>query len=727
MNRMFGFVLATLFSSCLGCGGGSSTPTPPPPSNPVPAIASLSPSTGAQDGPAFPLVVNGSNFISGSAVEWNGTTRPTTFISSTQLTAQIPPSDIITSGVATITVFNPTPGGGMSNSLSFNVPCAIPNLAAPAGQTLARVGSYYFDGWAGPLTEFHFNGLVNGTYQDRQPLSGWRDDNTCAVEQQLVWAHNSGIDFFVFDWYFNPTSVEPASVEDLNSAINITHALPDRHGMQYAILYVDSDPFVVGPADWTAAVGQWTGYFNDPAYALVNGKPLFIVIDMGSMRQAFGSSAAVVGAFDQLRAAAKAQGFPGVYIVGGLYVPDGTSGQSSSFPDLSISQADGYDAVSMYGYAFVPPPIDGMLSFSTLSDTGKWIWDQVGVKSPVPLIPTAMDGWDPRPWDEREGLTNDMMWYSRTPQDVATFVNDAITWAESHPKFRVEPSPTAPMVLIEAWNELGEGSYMVPTVGDGTSYTDALAQMLVTPPVRARMVLTLNDNGPSAPNRTATGALTDATGTTVAGASVAVTATLVDGPGAYQQYPLASQVPAGATQAVVGFRINTEDAGPGTSDISLYQISYIQGGDGVERVVNGDFSSGTQFWSYGGEAQFVSSDRGPGQMVNAIATVSQNAALTSIPFSVTAGTPFQATFSARISPSSAGSGEFMVIFLSGGNEFNRQRVPFVAASLPVGTATTDSTGHYQLDLSWLGTTQLILESNYAGDATHWPGYARVAP
>jgi len=37
------------------------------------------------------------------------------------------------------------------------------------------------------------------------------------------------------------------------------------------------------------------------------------------------------------------------------------------------------------------------------------------------------------------------------------------------------------LVLIEAWNEFGEGSYVIPTVGDGTSYGDALAATLTGP------------------------------------------------------------------------------------------------------------------------------------------------------------------------------------------------------------------------------------------------------
>src|SRR5216683_791054 len=50
-----------------------------------------------------------------SVVNWNGSPRATTFVSSAQLTAQISAADIATTGTASVTVFNPTPGGGMSN------------------------------------------------------------------------------------------------------------------------------------------------------------------------------------------------------------------------------------------------------------------------------------------------------------------------------------------------------------------------------------------------------------------------------------------------------------------------------------------------------------------------------------------------------------------------------------------------------------------------------------
>jgi 6-phosphogluconolactonase len=62
------------------------------------------------------------NFVAGSVVRWNGGDRPTTSNGSINaLTAQIPASDIAKAGTALITVFNPAPGGGSSNSLTFTI------------------------------------------------------------------------------------------------------------------------------------------------------------------------------------------------------------------------------------------------------------------------------------------------------------------------------------------------------------------------------------------------------------------------------------------------------------------------------------------------------------------------------------------------------------------------------------------------------------------------------
>src|SRR5207249_11929693 len=60
-------------------------------------------------GPAFTLLVNGTNFATDSTVRWNDSDRSTLFISSTQISASIPSTDIAISTVSKVTVWNPAP------------------------------------------------------------------------------------------------------------------------------------------------------------------------------------------------------------------------------------------------------------------------------------------------------------------------------------------------------------------------------------------------------------------------------------------------------------------------------------------------------------------------------------------------------------------------------------------------------------------------------------------
>jgi len=476
--RSYSLAVPTLLCTMgLGACGGTSSGTQAGPPHPIPTIQALSPNSSKLGGPGFTLSMVGTHFVAGATVHWNGTSLKPKTRSANLMTVEIPASALSTAGPDVITVVNPGPGGGPSNAMNFNVPCVIDPPAPASAQTKARVGAFYFDGWSGPLTGFHFQGLPLGPYQDRQPLSGWQDSSTCAMEQQLAWAHNFGINFFIFDWYFNAEIINPG--ENLNSALQITHTLPDRHGMQFAIMYVNGSPFNVGPADWAATVNEWAGYMTDPAYVRVNGKPLFVVLNIGEMRTVFPTSAEVQGALAQLRAAAIAQGLPGVYVVGDFGMPDGVLGEDAeSVTDgFDIAGTDGYDATTIWGYPFVPTPVNGVVPYSGLSDAGHWTWDQATLHSPIPYVPAAMDGWDPRPWDEASS-SGVLTWYSRTPQDVATLVSDAIDWANANPQLRPEPSPTPPIVLITSWNEFGEGNHILPTAGEGTSFGDALATML---------------------------------------------------------------------------------------------------------------------------------------------------------------------------------------------------------------------------------------------------------
>jgi Immunoglobulin domain/FG-GAP repeat len=100
--------------------------------NPTPQVSAISPTVvGTGYASSFTLTVTGQGFIPNSTIQENGTSRSTTFVSSTQLTTTIPASDVATSGQLAIIVVSPAPGGGMSNTISVIVNTSVAvNLSA---------------------------------------------------------------------------------------------------------------------------------------------------------------------------------------------------------------------------------------------------------------------------------------------------------------------------------------------------------------------------------------------------------------------------------------------------------------------------------------------------------------------------------------------------------------------------------------------------------------------
>jgi hypothetical protein len=97
--------------------------------NAVPFLTDpLAPMSIAPFSSSFQLTVNGTGFVNGSVVSWNGDPRATTFVSSSQLQATILSTDVESIATVYITVTSPAPGGGRSNPLAFNISLPSPSV-----------------------------------------------------------------------------------------------------------------------------------------------------------------------------------------------------------------------------------------------------------------------------------------------------------------------------------------------------------------------------------------------------------------------------------------------------------------------------------------------------------------------------------------------------------------------------------------------------------------------
>lgn len=168
-------------------GSGTSllwqSPPPAPPTNPAPVLTSISPTFVGLFSSDVTLTANGSGFVFGSLVQFDGVNVPTTFVSSTKLTA-ILPANLFTLDAfpafgqpATITVFNPSPGGGTSSGLTLGIGAigGSPSLTSLSPSS-ATAGAFSF------VLRITGANLRNSTiFWNGMPLSSFAINDTEAV------------------------------------------------------------------------------------------------------------------------------------------------------------------------------------------------------------------------------------------------------------------------------------------------------------------------------------------------------------------------------------------------------------------------------------------------------------------------------------------------------------------------------------------------------------------
>ncbi len=128
------------------------------PGNPVPFLNQpLVPTAVSPGVSGFALSVSGTGFVSGATIDFSRAPLTTTFVDNKHLTATVPAAEVASARTATVTVVNPTPGGGSSNIVYFRVaaPETTVNFASATNSPL-------------PVTEP--NGIVAADFnQDGKP------------------------------------------------------------------------------------------------------------------------------------------------------------------------------------------------------------------------------------------------------------------------------------------------------------------------------------------------------------------------------------------------------------------------------------------------------------------------------------------------------------------------------------------------------------------------------
>ncbi|HTV77307.1 MAG TPA: PQQ-binding-like beta-propeller repeat protein [Steroidobacteraceae bacterium] len=306
-------------------------------------VTSISPTSVAEAGPAFKLTVLGSGFASGDTVQWNGSNRSTTYVSTTELIAQINAADIAATGNASITVTNPAAAalGTSSTSGSSGSNTETLSIVAPTGDANAYQIDPAHDGAAT---------LASGTVSFPPPSS----------------------------WHVNIGSGAPSNVVIADGMIFLTTGTSG--GSQLLALSQSNGGTAWGPV----AISGTTGGSAGVAY---DSEQVFVTQDQsgiggGSTLYAYNAATGALNWSASLGGASPgaptvADGYVYV-IVGGtatLYALNETTGAIAW--DQSLTTASGTPAVTADG-VYVAATTSGCFTIDFRPATGEVIWDTSG-------------------------------------------------------------------------------------------------------------------------------------------------------------------------------------------------------------------------------------------------------------------------------------------------------------------------------------------------------------
>jgi uncharacterized protein (DUF1800 family) len=231
--------------------------------NPIPALSSVDPG-GFSEGTTT-VTVNGGQFVYGAQISWNGAFVPTTYVSSTQLVAQIAAPN---PGTYPLTVTNPNPGSASAPPLSLKVgPGLVVLQLEPNSGTDVRVSNQLnlgltVNGTDNPGVMLQVNGIAGGNALVGTAVSN--ADGSITYTAPAVVPTPSNV-------------VQLTIISDDNPTVSITQNISVMNPIP---ILTSASPMSFNPG--TATVVLTGSKFINGAQVLVNGVPAPTTFNSGN-------------------------------------------------------------------------------------------------------------------------------------------------------------------------------------------------------------------------------------------------------------------------------------------------------------------------------------------------------------------------------------------------------------------------------------------------------------
>lgn len=322
-------------------------------------------------------------------------------------------------------------------------------------RTEILVGAHHCPLWEADRPEMWAN-LLN--HPERTPALGFYAQHDPEVaDWETKWAVEHGISFFIYCWYRTrqggpvETRFSSAIHEALFRSRYVNH-------LRFTIMWENQHRGFAGVADETDLMENllpyWMeNYFKHPSYLKIDNKPVlfiyrpeFLVDDLGGVPQ-------VVAAFDKMREACRREGFDGLYLLGEYRGLDPRH--------LRHMKQLGLDYTFAYVWPIPNDPTPQQAIDAQMTAIRKT--QQLGILPQVVTVSQAWSGW------HDEGSI-----WKIPPAEFSTLLRQAKQFIAE----QMRPDELGSrLLLLDNWNEWGEGHYIAPYREHGFGYLEAVREV----------------------------------------------------------------------------------------------------------------------------------------------------------------------------------------------------------------------------------------------------------
>ncbi len=336
----------------------------------------------------------------------------------------------------------------------------LPYIPEPVpAPTEILVGAHHCPLWEADKPGMWLNVLK---HPERTPALGfYAQENPEVSDWETKWAVEHGISYFVYCWYRDGQG-GPVKMRFGSAIHDALFKSRFMSRMKYTIMWENQDRGRAGVADENDLMRNlmpfWMeNYFKHPGYLKVDNKPVLFIYRPEFLVDDLGGVTNVAKVFDRMRQACRDAGFDGLHILGEYRGLD--PGHLKHMKTLGLDYSFAY----CWPVPGSPPPARAVqVQLDCIRKT-----QAMAILPQVITVSQAWSGW------RDEGSI-----WKIPPAEFEGLLREAKSIIATMPAGQLGSR----MLLLDNWNEWGEGHYLAPYREHGFGYLDAVRRVFSTAP-----------------------------------------------------------------------------------------------------------------------------------------------------------------------------------------------------------------------------------------------------